>query len=113
MGMAIFIGLCCILAGYKPVGKGLVLGTLFSVLNFVLIGETLPLRINRTRKMTLLWSLGSVTARYALMALPLILAVRLDQVDFFGTAAGLLMVQAAIMGDHLLHVIPFRPGKLK
>ena len=110
--MAITIGLGCILAGYRPAGKGLVLGTLFSVLNFVLLGETLPVRINRTRKMTLLWSLGSIGCRYGLMAVPLLLALRLDQFSFLGVAAGLLMVQITIMGDHLRHVIFCRSEKL-
>ena len=46
---AIIIGLVFIIAGQKPLGKGLILGTIFSVINFILIGETLPLRIGKTK----------------------------------------------------------------
>jgi len=49
---AIFIGLVMILAGHKPVGKGLILGTLFSVINFVLMGETLPVKMGKSRPKT-------------------------------------------------------------
>jgi len=55
--IAIIIGFCFFLAGHKPVGKGLVLGTIFSVINFVLIGQTLPLRIGKSKGKTSLNSL--------------------------------------------------------
>ena len=42
---AIFIGLFFIVAGQKPIGKGLILGTIFSIINFIIMGETLPHRI--------------------------------------------------------------------
>jgi len=40
--IAIAVGFGFFLAGYKPMGKGLVLGAIFSVINFVLIGHALP-----------------------------------------------------------------------
>ena len=102
--IAIIAGFCFILAGYRPIGKGLVFGTLFSVFNFILIGETLPMRVNKTRKMTLLLAMGSIFFRYGLMAIPLFLAIKLDQFDFFAVMAGLFLVQAVILGDHLQHL---------
>ena len=76
---AIFIGLVMILAGYKPVGKGLILGSLFSVINFVLMGETLPVKMGKSRPKAFIFSLGSILMRYALMAIPLFLAIKTDR----------------------------------
>lgn len=110
--IAIFAGFCFILAGYRPIGKGLVFGTLFSIFNFILIGETLPMRINKTRNMTLLLAFGSIFFRYGLMAIPLVLAIKLDQFNLFAAIAGLFLVQAVILGDHLQHLLlPAREAK--
>lgn len=110
--IAIIAGFCFILAGYRPIGKGLVFGTLFSIFNFILIGETIPMRINKTRNMTLLLALGSILFRYGLMAVPLVLAIRLDQFNLFAAIAGLFLVQAVILGDHLQHLlIPARENQ--
>lgn len=102
MVAAILIALGFILAGYKPIGKGLVLGTLFSVLNFVLMGEMLPMRLGRTRRAAVFVSLGSLVVRLGLMAVPLIVATRYEEFNLFGVIPGLLMVQAVILLDHLL-----------
>jgi len=102
MVAAILIALGFILAGYKPIGKGLVLGTLFSVLNFVLMGEMLPMRLGRTRRAAVFVSLGSLVVRLGLMAVPLIVASRYEEFNLFGVIPGLLMVQAVILLDHLL-----------
>ena len=46
---AIFIGLVFILMDQNAVGKGLILGTFFSIINFILMGETLPLKVGKSR----------------------------------------------------------------
>jgi len=48
LAAAIVIGLCLILLGMKPIAKGLILGSVFSIVNFILIGETLPMRMGRS-----------------------------------------------------------------
>ena len=68
MVVAIVVSFILILAGLKSVGKGLILGTIFSVINFVLIGQTLPLRLSQTKRKTFILSLGSIFFRYALLA---------------------------------------------
>ena len=105
MAAAIIIGLLFILIGYKPVGKGLVLGALFSVVNFVLIGETLPLKLGKSRSKTFFLSIGSLFVRYALLAVPLILAVKLEQFNLIGAIIGIFMIQITIMGDHLYKLV--------
>ena len=100
--IAIAVGLGFFLAGYKPMGKGLVLGTIFSVVNFVLIGQTLPLRIGHSKRKTFVLSLGSIIFRYMLMAIPVVVAVKYEQFDLVGTIFGLFMIQIVIMADHIL-----------
>ena len=99
---AIFIGLVMILAGYKPVGKGLILGSLFSVINFVLMGETLPVKMGTSKHKAFLFSLGSILVRYLLMAIPLFLAIRMEQFSLIASICGLFMVQLMILADHLI-----------
>jgi hypothetical protein len=103
--IAIAIGLCFFLAGQKPVGKGLVLGTVFSVINFVLIGQTLPLRIGKSKRKTFLISLGSIFCRYALLAVPVFVAVKFADFDLVAAILGLFMIQIVILADHILKLI--------
>ena len=101
MAVVIPAALVFIAAGYAPAGKGLVLGALFSILNFVLMGQTLPLRLGRTRHAALAVCLGSIGFRYALLAIPLIVAIRYDAFHPATTVAGMFMVQIVIMTDHI------------
>ncbi len=100
--IAIAFGFILFLAGYKPIGKGLVLGTIFSVINFVLIGQALPLRIGHSKGKTFFISLGSIFCRYLLMAVPLVVAVKFEQIDLVGVIIGLFMIQLVILADHVL-----------
>lgn len=99
---AIFIGLVMILAGHKPVGKGLILGSLFSVVNFVLMGETLPIKMGKSKQKAFFFSLGSILFRYLLMAIPLFLAIKMEQFSLIASICGLFMVQLMILADQFI-----------
>jgi len=102
---AILIGFGFILAGYKPVGKGLVLGTLFSIINFILIGQSLPLRLGKSKRKAFILSLVSIFLRYALMAVPLVIAVRYDQFNLAAAICGIFAIQLVILGDYVWKLI--------
>ena len=108
MIIAIIAGFFLILAGQKAIGKGLILGTVFSVINFVMIGQTLPLRLSQTKRKTFLFSLGSITFRYTLLAVPLILAIKFDQFDLPAAICGIFMIQLVILADYLLNIVTAR-----
>ena len=108
---AIFVGLFLILAGQKPVGKGLILGTVFSIVNFILMAQMLPIRIGKSKNKTFFLSFGSIVLRYFLLAVPLIIAIKFDQYNFIGVVFGIFMVQFVILGDHLLSLIASRREK--
>jgi len=99
---AIFIGILLIIVGHKAQAKGLILGSIFSVLNFVLMGEILPLIVGPSKKRSSFISFGSIVIRHGLLAVPLILAFKMERLDFAATVCGLFMVQIVIMGDHLI-----------
>lgn len=110
--LAIVAGGILILAGLKPMGKGLILGTLFSILNFILIAQTIPLRMDRSQTKTFFVSLGSIFFRYGLMAIPLIASIKLDEFDLVGAIVGLFSIQLVILADHILTIIlPTRAGQ--
>jgi len=103
--VAIFAGLFFIAGDQSAVGKGLILGTVFSIVNFILIGEMIPHKIGRTKGKTFGLSLGSIFFRHILMAIPIIMAVKLEQFHLFSVIAGIFMVQLMILGDHALNII--------
>ncbi len=103
--VAIIIGFCFFLAGHKPVGKGLVLGTIFSVINFVLIGQALPLRIGKSKRKAFFLSLGSIFCRYILLAVPIVVAVKFEGFDLVAAILGLFMIQFVILADHIFKLV--------
>ncbi len=109
--LSIIIALVFILMGYKPMGKGLVLGTLFSIFNFILMGKSIALKIGRPKGQTFSISIGSIIFRYILLAIPLIVAVKFEQFNLVATIAGIFMIQLVILADHLLSWIPSVRGK--
>lgn len=98
---AILTGFIFILAGQKPIGKGLILGTFFSIANFILIGETLPLRIDKSQKGIFFLALGSIVFRYALLALPIGLAIKHEQFHLPAVILGIFLVQITLLLDQV------------
>jgi len=98
---AIFAGLLFILAGQGSIGKGLILGTIFSIINFIIMGEMLPLKIGKSKNKTYFFSLVSIFSRYILLAIPLIIAVKFDQYNLISVVVGIFMVQFLILAEQI------------
>lgn len=105
MTAAVIMGFLLILAGYRPMGKGLVLGAFFSILNFILMSHLLPYNMGKSGKAAYASSLFSVLGRYVVLSVPIILAIRMDSFDIATTVVGLFMVQIIILLDR------FRKGR--
>lgn len=99
MFIAIALALVLIIIGQKEMAKGLVLGTLFSVINFVLMGESLQLRLGRSRRASTMVSFSLILLRFGLMAIPLIVSIRYNQYHIVTTIVGLFMVQVVVLTD--------------
>ena len=104
--LAIVIALFLILIGQKPVAKGLILGTVFSVLNFILMGKTIILKFGKSKRKTFSISMGSIIFRYLLLAIPLITALKFEQFNLMAAILGIFMIQFVILTEHLLSFIP-------
>ena len=104
--LSITVGLLFILMGHKPVGKGLMLGTVFSVLNFILMGKTITLKLGKSKRKIFSISMGSIILRYLLLAIPLIAALKFEQLNLVAAILGIFMIQFVILSEHLLTLIP-------
>ena len=104
--LSIGVGLLFILMGHKPVGKGLILGAIFSVLNFILMGKSIALKFGRSKAKTFSLSMGSIIIRYFLLAIPLIAAVKYEQFNLVAAILGIFMIQLVILAEHVLTLIP-------
>lgn len=105
MMLAITLAIILIAIGYKAMAKGLILGSLFSVVNFIIMGRTLPMRLNRTKRKTFFIGLGSIWFRYIVLAIPLVLAIKMEQFDVLAACAGIFMIQVMILSDQLFTII--------
>ena len=103
--IAIFVGLSFILFDLKPIGKGLILGTIFSIFNFILMGETLPMKIGISRARASVFSFLSILFRYGLLAVPLVLSIKFDRFHLATTVCGLFMIQLVILADGVIRMV--------
>lgn len=104
MFYAIVASFILIVVGEKAIGKGLILGALFSVLNFILMGVLIERQIINagTRVRTGAFSFLYMIMRFAVLSIPLIISFRVEALNFFGTVAGIFMVQITILFDNLI-----------
>jgi len=100
LSLAAVLGIGCVLAGWPSVGKGIVLGTVFSAANFILMGEGVVLKFVSGGGNLL--PLVIMVGRYALLALPIIVAIKLPAFDLRATVVGVFMVQACIVTDAIV-----------
>ncbi|MDH3797492.1 MAG: ATP synthase subunit I [Desulfobacterales bacterium] len=103
---SIIVALVFILMGHKALGKGLILGAIFSVLNFILMGKSIVLNFGRSKAKTFSISMGSIIIRYLLLAIPLIAAVKYEQFNLVAAILGIFMIQLVIVAEHVLTLIP-------
>jgi hypothetical protein len=111
LALAIIVGFVFILMGHKPIGKGLVLGAIFSVLNFIFMARSIGLKFGRSKGQIFSISIGSIILRYILLAIPLIAALKFEQFNMISTIVGIFMIQLVILADHVLTLIPSMWGK--
>ena len=104
--LSIIVGLVFILMGHKPVGKGLILGALFSVFNFIFMAKSIGYKFGRSKHQIFSISIGSIIFRYILLAVPLIAAVKFEQFNLVAVIVGIFMIQLVILTDQLLTQIP-------
>ncbi|MCP4747774.1 MAG: ATP synthase subunit I [Desulfobacteraceae bacterium] len=111
--IAIVAAIAAILAGARPIGKGLLLGTIFSVVNFVVMAESLPLRMRQNGKKSVFFSFGGICMRYVLISIPLVLALKSEKFNFYATVAGIFMIQAVILINRLMELMHVKRSNIR
>ena len=99
---ALILAAVFLIFGEKAVAKGLVLGTCFSILNFVLLGKSIPVLLGRSRRKAGVLSFGSMLTRYAVLAVPIVIGVKRDSFDLVAVVIGIFAVQIMILLDHFV-----------
>ena len=90
--------------GQKAIGKGLVLGTLFSVINFVVMGLLMDQQIAGAHSKIRAGSRSflSIFLRLTILAIPLVISFKTESINFYGAVAGIFMVQFSILFNNLI-----------
>jgi hypothetical protein len=99
---ALVVAALCLILGEKAVAKGLVLGTCFSIVNFLLLGKSIPMMLGRSRKKAGAIGFGSMLARYGVLAIPIVIGVKRASFDLTAVILGIFAVQIMILLDHLV-----------
>ena len=99
---ALGIGVIFFLCHETAVAKGLILGTCFSIMNFLLLGKSIPMTLGLTRRKASVAAFGSVLTRYILLAIPLVVAVKSVSFDFVAVVVGIFSVQIITLIDYII-----------
>lgn len=104
MFFAIIVGFILILADQAALGKGLILGALFSVINFVIMGLFLGKQVADGQKLVRAGSSAflSLFVRLVILSIPLIISFKLESIDILGTIVGVFMIQLTILFSNLV-----------
>lgn len=91
-----------LILGERAVAKGLVLGTCFSIVNFLLLASSIPMVLGQSRRRANVIGFGSMLARYAVLVVPLVIAVKSASFHFVAVVIGVFAVQIVILLDHVV-----------
>ena len=103
--VAVALSVGCYLAGWPAMTRGLIVGSLFSALNFALLGKTMMRKLTDPRPGGGLITLVAQLGRYLLWAVPVVVAVKLPPVDLPATIAGFFMVPLFIIADSVCNLL--------
>jgi hypothetical protein len=102
MTSALVVALIFLFIQEKDIAKGLLLGTCFSILNFFLLGKSIPLTLGKSRSKAGFIGFTSLLTRYIILAIPLIVAVKSASFNFAAVAIGIFAVQIVTLVDHIV-----------
>jgi ATP synthase protein I len=102
MTSALVVALIFLFIQEKDIAKGLLLGTCFSILNFFLLGKSIPLTLGKSRSKAGFIGFTSLLTRYIILAIPLIVAVKSASFNFAAVAIGIFAVQIVTLVDYIV-----------
>ena len=96
------IAVICLLLQQTAVAKGLIIGAVFSVINFVLLGQTIPMTLFKSRAKAGMIGVSSILGRYVLLAVPLIIGIKLPSFNFVAVVIGVFAIQITTLVSFFL-----------
>ncbi len=91
-----------IIMNQNAIAKGLLLGTLFGIANFVLLGMSAPLTIGKTRVRASFITLTSLLIRFALLAIPMVVGLKSTAFSFGAVVLGVFSIQIITLVEYLV-----------
>ena len=104
------IAVVCLLLHQTAIAKGLIIGAIFSVINFILLGQTLPITLFKSRAKAGMIGFSSILGRYVLLAVPLIIGIKLPSFNFVAVVIGVFAIQITTLVSYFL-IAPLLRGK--
>ena len=101
----ICLALLLILFHEKAFAKGLLLGTCFSCINFLILGRSITMTIGHSNPRAGLIAFTSMLTRYVILAVPLIVAIKSDSFNLVASIIGIFSVQVVT----LVYYVIIRP----
>jgi len=102
MTSAIIVAFVFLILDEKAIAKGLIMGTLFSIINFILLGRSIPMVLGQSVAKTRALGLTSILGRYAVLAIPLIVSNKSDTFNFIAVVVGIFSVQIVTIVDYTI-----------
>ena len=110
MTSSLVIAVFFLLFHENAIAKGLLLGTFFSIINFLLMAVSVTMSLGRSRTKASLIGLASIVMRYCLLAVPLLLGIKFTSFSFFAVFAGIFSVQIVTFFEYVV-IRPILNGK--
>ncbi|MDY6880182.1 MAG: ATP synthase subunit I [Desulfatiglans sp.] len=110
ISFALLAALVFLLFDEKAIAKGLILGTFFSIINFILMGKSIPMVIGKSRPRARMIGMASILMRYVLLAIPMIVGVKSASFSFVAVVVGIFSVQIVTLLNYIL-IKPVLEGK--
>ena len=86
----------------KTIVKGLALGSLFSMINFLLMGESIPLALGHTRVKAGVIGLASMVIRFLVLTFPLLVGLKSPSFNFAAVVVGIFSVQIVTLVEYII-----------
>lgn len=99
---ALILALVFMLFQETAIAKGLLLGTCFSIINFILLGKSLPMTLLRSRPGASLVGLASIFLRYVILAIPMIVGIKSPAFDLVAVIIGIFAIQIVTLFNFIL-----------
>lgn len=104
------IAVICLLLRQTAIAKGLIIGAIFSVINFILLGQTLPITLFKSRAKAGMIGFSSILGRYVLLAVPLIIGIKSPSFNFLAVVIGIFSIQITTLLCYFV-IVPFLKGR--